>query len=647
MTDGGSRRTVAPYGSWRSPISLDLVFAGRVTPSEPRFDDEAIYWLEGRPEEGGREVIVRRLADGTHEDAVGPGVNVRTMTHEYGGGAWTAVSGTVYYSEVADGRLYRVRPGEAPRPLTPAGPFRYADLDVDEARGRLVSVREDHRGPGEARNTLVTVALEPGATPGEPQVLVEGPDFVAAPRRSPDGRRLAWLAWRHPDMPWDGTELWLAELAEDDTLHAPRRLAGGDGLWVSQPRWSPGGELYCVAEPRGWMNVQRVTSDGLQPILDQAAEHAPPDWVFGRATFAFADGGRLLTVARAGGQDRLWLVEPGRDARALDLPFTEIDGLAASGQQAVFVAASPVDMGGVVRLDLRDGRWEYLRRASSAQLEEAELSVPRHITFPTARGAQAHGLFYPARNPRFEAPAGELPPLIVTSHGGPTSSAVNALRLSNQFFTSRGIAIVDVDYRGSTGYGRDYRRALEGEWGVSDVDDCVAAARYLGAEGLVDPERLAIRGGSASGYTTLCALTFRRDFRAGVSYFGIGDLETFARDTHKFESRYLDRLVGPYPAARRRYRERSPVHHADGLNCPVLLLQGLDDEVVPPSQAEDMVAVLRAKGIPYAYLAFEGEGHGFRRLSNLRRALEAELSFYGLVFGFEPADALPPLPLGG
>jgi len=311
------------------------------------------------------------------------------------------------------------------------------------------------------------------------------------------------------------------------------------------------------------------------------------------------------------------------------------------------MAASPVDMGGVVRLDLRDGRWEYLRRASSAQLEEAELSVPRHITFPTARGAQAHGLFYPARNPRFEAPAGELPPLIVTSHGGPTSSAVNALRLSNQFFTSRGIAIVDVDYRGSTGYGRDYRRALEGEWGVSDVDDCVAAARYLAAEGLVDPERLAIRGGSASGYTTLCALTFRRDFRAGVSYFGIGDLETFARDTHKFESRYLDRLVGPYPAARQRYRERSPVHHADGLDCPVLLLQGLDDEVVPPSQAEEMVAVLRAKGIPYAYLAFEGEGHGFRRLSNLRRALEAELSFYGQVFGFQPADALPPLPLGG
>jgi len=641
---GSAGPTIAPYGTWSSPISLDLITRGRAFPTYPRFDGDALWWEEARPAEGGRQVVRRRRADGSIVDAVPAGVDVRTMVHEYGGAAWTVADRTLCFSDVHDGRLYRIGPDGRPEPLTVAGRLRYADLEVDVSRRRLICVGEDHSGEGEAVNRLVTVALD-GDGPVAPHTLVEGADFYAAPRVSPDGRRLAFLSWSHPDMPWDGTTLSVVALAADGRLGDAHRVAGGDDTWITQPRWSPAGDLYFVGEATGWMNLYRWRDGATEPVLPMAADFARPDWVFGIANYAFVGRGDVLAVGRDAGRDRVWRVGATGVATQLTLPFDEIDFVAGQGERALLAADSGTDAGGLAELDLTSGAWSWVSRSLDAEIDPGVMSVPRSITYPTTDGAVAHALFYPPRNDGFAAPAGTLPPLIVTSHGGPTASAGAGLRLSVQYFTSRGLAVVDVDYRGSSGYGKAFRQALEGQWGVYDMDDCAAVAAYLVKEGLIDARRVAIKGGSASGYTTLCALTFRDDFRAGVSYFGIGDLETFARDTHKFESRYLDRLVGPYPAARDLYVSRSPIHFIDRLSCPLLILQGLDDHIVPPAQAEQMVAALAAKGLPYAYLPFEGEGHGFRRGANVRRATEAELAFYGLVFGFRPADELPPLEL--
>jgi dipeptidyl aminopeptidase/acylaminoacyl peptidase len=641
---GSAGPTIAPYGSWPSPISLDLIAAGRTFPTYPRFDGDDIWWEEPRPAEDGRQVVMHRRADGSIVEAGPRDVNVRDMVHEYGGAAWTVAGGVLYYSNEADGRLYRLPPAGKPEPLTMPGPLRYADLEVDAQHGRLICVCEDHSGSGGAVNRLVTVALD-GDGPVAPVPLVEGADFYAAPRVSSDGRHLAWLSWSHPNMPWDGMDLWLADLDAGGVPSAPRHVAGGPDLWVTQPRWSPGGELYYVGEATGWMNLYRSRGGVPEAVLPMAVDFARPDWVFGAANYAFVGRDEVVAVGRTDGRDRAWRVAATGAATELALPFDEIDFVAGQGDRVLLTADATADAGGLAEVGLASGRWSWVTRSLDAELDPGVISIPRSITYPTTDGAVAHALFYPPRNDAWAAPAGSRPPLIVSSHGGPTASAGAGLRLGIQYFTSRGLAVVEVDYRGSTGYGKAYRQALEGQWGVYDMDDCAAAAAFLVAEGVVDGARLAIRGGSASGYTTLCALTFRDDFRAGVSYFGIGDLETFARDTHKFESRYLERLVGPYPAMRTLYVERSPVHFLDRLSCPLLILQGLDDHVVPPSQAEEMVAALEAKGLPYAYLPFEGEGHGFRRAENVRRATEAELGFYGQVFGFQPADALPPLDL--
>jgi len=641
---GPAGPTIAPYGTWSSSISLDLITAGRAFPAYPRFDGADLWWEESRAAEAGRQVVRHRRRDGSIVDAVPAGVDVRTMVHEYGGAAWTAADGTLYYSDVRDGRLYRIDAGGGPEPLTVAGRLRYADLVVDATRHRLICVGEDHSSDGEAVNRLITVALD-GHAPVVPQMLVEGEDFYAAPRLSPDGRCLAWVSWSHPGMPWDGTTLWVADLGPDGRPVEARRVAGGRDSWITQPGWSPDGDLFFVGEATGWMNLYRWRGGVAEPVLPVAADFARPEWVFGIGTYACVGGGGLLAVGRDAGRDRAWLVAATGEASELALPFDEIHFVAGQGDRALLAADSGTDGGGLAELDLTTGAWSWVSRSLDADLDPGLISVPRPITYPTTDGAVARALYYPPHNASFAGPPGTQPPLIVTSHGGPTSSAGAGLRLTIQYFTSRGLAVVDVDYRGSSGYGKAYRQALDGQWGVYDMDDCVAAAAYLVAQGLVDGERLAIKGGSASGYTTLCALTFRDEFRAGVSYFGIGDLETFARDTHKFESHYLDRLVGPYPAARDVYVRRSPIHFLDQLSCPLLILQGLDDHVVPPNQAEQMVAALTAKGLPYAYLPFEGEGHGFRREANVRRATAAELAFYGLVFGFRPADELPPLGL--
>ncbi len=637
--------TTAPYGSWSSPIRIDDAIGGSTTLAEVWVDGSDVLWVEGRPSEAGRRILVRRTADGIVRDVTPPEFNVRNRVHEYGGGSLVVAAGTVVFSHFGDGRLYRQRTdgSDQTAPITPEGQWRYADLRHDRARGRLLAVREDHTGAGEAVNTIVSLPLDGSAGP---TVLVGGHDFFAAPRPSPDGRRLAWLSWDHPNLPWDGTTLWLADVAPDGTLGEPQAVAGGRDEWICQPRWSPSGQLWLVAERDEWATLMSLSGYRAGERSRLPIDFAPPDWIFDRPTYAFLGNGSVVGAARSHGRDRLWLIDPDAGTpREIESPFTEIAYLVSSGEDVVFVGARPTDPNAVVRLDPVTGNWQSLRSASDRALDPAYLAQPQPIAFPTTGGVIAHGLYYPPTNPDVQAPDGERPPLVVRSHGGPTSSASTGLNLSTQLLTSRGIAVVDVDYGGSTGYGRSYRKRLEGQWGVVDLDDSVAAARSLVDRGLADAARLCVEGGSAGGYTTLAALAFRDAFSAGICYFGIGDLETFIRDTHKFEARYLDRLVGPYPAQAATYRDRSPINHLDRLSSPLLILQGLDDRVVPPNQSQMMADALRQKGIPYAYIAFEGEGHGFRGQAALRRSLEAELSFLGQVFGFTPADRIEPIEL--
>jgi dipeptidyl aminopeptidase/acylaminoacyl peptidase len=636
-------RTVAPHGAWRSQIRIEDVVGEVILLAEPWIDGDDVYWLEGRPTEGGRRVLVRARADGSTADLTPAPANVRTRVHEYGGGSYVVAGGVVVYSEFGDSRLYRLDPGaEGAVPITPAGPWRYADLRADLPRRRFYAVREDHSSgvPADAVSTIVAVPLDGG----EPSVLVGGPDFVASPRLSPDGQSLAWLEWDHPDMPWDASRLRVAPIRPDGTLGETTLAAGGPDESIVQPEWAPDGTLHLISDRTGWWNLYRlVEGPRLEPLAAMEAEFADPAWIFGRSSYGFVTDGSIVTVARADGRDHLFRLEPGHLIGEVEMPFTELDSVRVGPDAVVAIAGAPTDPTVVARFDpVTLGPAGVLRRASTIALDPATIAAPESIEFPTTMDRTAHALYYPPTNPDFAGPDGELPPLVVVSHGGPTSNTTTALELTRQLLTSRGIAV-----SGSTGYGRDYRRRLDGQWGVVDVDDCVAAARFLVERGDVDGDRMAIQGGSAGGYTTLAALAFRDVFAAGISLFGVGDLELLEVDPHKFESRYDQRLVGPYPESRALYRERSPIHFADRIACPVLVIQGLDDRVVPPAQAEVIVAALAANGIPHAYLAFEGEGHGFRGAYAIRRTIEASLSFLGQVFGFTPADDIEPIELAG
>lgn len=643
----GVEPTVAPHGSWTSPIRIDDVVGEVIGIGEPWIDGDDTYWLEARPAEGGRRVLVRSGLDGVIVDVVPAPYNVRTRVHEYGGGSYVAHGGVVVFSSFADGRLYRLDPGlDEPVAITPEGPWRYADLRPDPARRRYIAIREDHSAEGQPAAAIVAIPLDGGETP---TVLVTGPDFLAAPRIAPDGSRLAWLEWDHPDMPWDASRLRVAPIEADGSLGTSVLVAGGPDESIAQPEWSADGVIHFASDRTGWWNLYRLldgpTLDALAPM---PAEFADPAWVFGRSSYAFTADGSIVAVARRDGRDRLLHVRPGDLVGEIDTPYTEFEGMTAGPAGIVTIAGAPADTTVVARLDPATlAVAGVMRRASGIVLDAELVSTPETIHFPTTDGRTAHALFYAPRNPRFVGPADERPPVVVLSHGGPTSNASTALDMTTQLLTSRGIAVCDVDYGGSTGYGRAYRRQLNGEWGVVDVDDCVAAAQFLAARGDIDPARMAISGGSAGGFTTLAALAFRDVFAAGITRFGVGDLETMTQDTHKFESRYLDRLVGPYPEADALYRERSPVHFLDRITCPVLVMQGLDDKVVPPAQAEAIVAALAANAIPHAYIPFAGEGHGFRSAASIRRSLEAELSFLGQVFWFEPADPLEPVDMPG
>jgi dipeptidyl aminopeptidase/acylaminoacyl peptidase len=636
---------VTPYGSWSSPITSDLIVASTIGLGEIMLDGADVYWIESRAQEGGRSVIVRCFEDGSRADVTPPGFNARTRVHEYGGGAYLVSGGAVYFCNDADQRLYCRKPGAAPAAITadPALPrgLRYADGVLDAQRERMIWVREDHTtGTPEPVNTLVELPLDPS----QPQrVLQSGRDFYAAPRLSPDGCRLAWLEWNHPNMPWIGCELWVGEMAADGSIGRKRLVAGGDDESVFQPEWSPDGALYFISDraqatlQARWWNLFRVRGDALEvsaaiePIYPLAAEFGRAQWQFRISTFAFAWASRLVCSFVQDGVHRVSLLDlESLQARSIALEYEDISSVRAIDGRVYFRGGSPTSPPAVIELDLASGRTRALKLSTTQDVEgyRKYLSVPQPVTFETDNGQQAHGLFYPPQNADFVAPAGELPPLLVHCHGGPTAAASPTLSWGTQYWTSRGFAVFDVNYGGSTGYGREYRLRLQGNWGVVDVADCVNGANYLAATGRVDPDHWAISGASAGGYTTLAALTFRNDFKTGVSYYGISDLEALAKDTHKFEARYLDGLIGPYPERQDLYIARSPIHSTERLAVPIAFFQGAEDRVVPPRQADEMVDALRRRRIPFLYLLFDGEQHGFRRGENIKRALDAELYFY-------------------
>ncbi|HEV2915598.1 MAG TPA: S9 family peptidase [Pyrinomonadaceae bacterium] len=633
---------IAPYGSWKSPITSDLIVTGSIGLHQSTLDGEDVYWTEMRPSEGGRSVIVRRSADGRTEDVTPPPFNSRTRVHEYGGGDYLVADGTLYFSNFSDQRIYRQRMGQTPEAITPAVEMRYADAVSDARRNRLVCVREDHTEAGrEAVNTLVSIDLE-GEDSG--RVIASGNDFYSSPRLSADGSRLAFLTWNHPNMPWDGTELWVSELDEAGSVTRSVRVAGGLRESIFQPEWSADGTLHFISDRSGWWNLYRFSEGRVEPLCPMEAEFGQPQWVFGMSVYGFESPTRIICAYTERGHARLARLDTvTRKLEAIETPYADITYLRVNSGGAVFRGGSPSSPACIARLDLATGETAVLRRSNDLKIDGGYLSIAQAVEFPTENGLTAHAFFYPPQNRDFSAPPGERPPLLVKSHGGPTSAASPTLSLNIQYWTSRGIGVLDVNYGGSTGYGRAYRERLKGQWGVVDVDDCVNGARHMAARGLVDGERLMIDGGSAGGYTTLCALTFRDAFKAGASHFGVSDAGALARETHKFESRYLDGLIGPYPEREDLYKERSPIYFADRLSCPVIFFQGLEDKVVPPNQAELMVVALRAKGVPVAYVAFEGEQHGFRRAENIKRALDGELYFYSRVFGFELADRVEPV----
>lgn len=657
-----SKKTIAPYGSWKSPITAEQIASNSLRLGEVAFDGDDLYFLEGRPSEAGRSVLVVRHKDGSIEEALPKTFNVRSLVHEYGGGAFTLFEKSIFFVNFKDQIIYYKKADAEPIAVTAESKLRFADMVVDHVRNRLICVCEDHSVSGkEPENKLVSIDIsrlnESDFKPAEPQTIASGYDFYAYPRLSPDCQMLSYIAWRHPNMPWDGTDLHLVQFDENGSIKADKVIAGGVEEAVFQPVWSKDGELFFVNDSSGWWNLEvfekpleAFSGDTApQPVIRMDAEFGMPLWVFKMTTFAFLDGGRIICQYCENGVWKLGIISKDANQKfvlnQIECPYTDFWYIASNGKDVGMQAGSPTTTTAVVLLAPESNKWTTVRESNPILPDNGYLSIPQVIEFPTENGLTAYAFFYRPGNKDFQAPDGELPPLLVKSHGGPTGSTSSVLSLGIQYWTSRGVAVVDVNYGGSTGFGREYRNRLKLNWGVVDMKDCENAAKFLVKKGLVDGNRLAITGGSAGGYTTLCALTFLDCFKAGASHYGIGDVEALCADTHKFESRYGDYLVGPYPEMKQLYYDRSPINFTDKLNCPVIFFQGLEDAVVPPSQAQAMVAAIKKKGLPVAYIAYEGEQHGFRKAENIKRTIEGEFYFYSQIFGYKPADDIEPIPM--
>ncbi len=630
------------YGSWQSPVSSDLIVSESIALGAVSIDGDDIYWLEGRPSEGGRNVLVKLSGDGTKSDVTPRDFNVRTRIHEYGGGAYLVCDGVIYFCNYADQRLYKqVFPG-SPVPLTAESKRRYGDMILDSFRRRLICVCEDHSNSDSfPENSIIAVDIDTG----EIQTLIAGDDFYTSPRLNFDGSKLAWISWNLPDMPWDNSTLWIGSFDVGGFIKEKIAVAGGDAESVCEPRWSNNHRLYFSSDRSNWWNLYSYDGN-IHPVCEFEAEFAYPHWVFGLSNYGFASETRIICTYTAGGRWYLGSIDTiSGQLETFALPYTSISSLSVTPTTAVFIGASFVDSPAVIKLDLQTGKTEVLKLSSNLHLDESYISTPEMIAFPTDNGLTAYAWYYPPRNPDYSPPEGELPPLLVKSHGGPTAQASSSFSLRVQYWTTRGFGYLDVNYGGSTGFGREYRQRLYGNWGIVDVRDCINAAGFLVKQGKVDGGRLAISGGSAGGYTTLVALTFNDTFAAGASYYGVSDLEAIAQDTHKFESRYLDILVGKYPEEKEVYRQRSPIHYIDRLSRPVIFFQGLEDKVVPPNQAQMMVDAINSKGLPVAYVTFADEQHGFRRAENIKKSLDGEFYFYSRIFDFTPADNIEPIPI--
>jgi dipeptidyl aminopeptidase/acylaminoacyl peptidase len=637
-------KKTSPYGSWESPISASLITEGGLRLGEVRVDGDDVYWSEGRPEESGRYVIVSRSADGTTIEVNPAPFNARNAVHEYGGSAFAVRDGVVFFSNWDDQRIYRASAnGGDPAAIT-ADPEiergdRYADLQLTNNSRWILAVRERHFEDREADNEIVAVQTDGS---GDVRVLASGHDFYSSPRQNAAGNKICWLSWDHPNMPWDGCELWVADFdTASGSVSNETLVTGGTDTSIVQPEWAPDGTLVFITDESGWWNLSKWSGGSVESIVAEEKDHGGPAWAFGFSTYSFAADGSIVLK---GSQDDEGVFRKfdldGRLISETAVPHTSIAEVNAFGISVAYIGASTTSAPEIAVASLDTGEVETLKLSSEVELDDAYLSIPEAITFPSTDNGEAHAFYYPPSNPDFESDDSETPPLLVISHGGPTSATSSSLSLPVQFWTSRGFAVVDVNYRGSTGHGKAFRDALKGNWGVYDTDDCIAAADYLVSKGLADTNRLAIKGGSAGGYTTINALTFHDRFAVGATYYGIADLSVFVDDTHKYESRYLDSLIGPYPEAKQLYHDRSAINFTDQLSCPMIILQGLEDKIVPPSQAEIMAGALREKGIPFSLMMFEGEQHGFRQSKNIKASLEGELYFYGRVMGFTPAGDL-------
>ena len=625
-----------PCGTWESPITSEMLVGGAVRLGEIVVDGDDVWWAETRPDEGGRTVLVRNGTDQTDQN-----INVRTLVHEYGGSAWRVRNGVLVYSQYSDQRLYRLDKLGNSIPLTPEPEiqqsYRYADGRITNNENWYVCVRELHASSAEEpSNEIVAVPLDGSQ---QIKVLVSGPDFVSSPRVSKEGDQIAWVQWNHPNMPWDDTQLCIASL--DEMLLSNQKVIKSQAESFFQPEWDGQGNLHVVSDRNNWWNLFRVDQStneiDLTALTNIEAEIGLPQWVFGQSRYAFV-GDQIWFVYRKAGIDRLAILSLDGQFERIEIDATEIESV-VNYQDGIVATVSSWKAESSVMSITREGI-RPLSKIRDLNIDESWFPIPQTFTYQTSDSEEAHALFYPPTNPEYEINEKEKPPLIVLAHGGPTAAARRQLQLAITYWTSRGFGVADVDYRGSTGYGRAFRNRLHDSWGLADVEDCVAVAKYLVAQKKVDKNKLAIKGGSAGGFTVLAALTFHDTFTAGASRYGIADLAILAKDTHKFESRYLDRLVGEWPEDEETYRQRSPIHHIEQLSTPMVILQGSEDPIVPPNQAHLMAQKLKENDIPHALIEFSDEGHGFRKAPNIKKAIESELAFFAHIFGFEPFDDL-------